>query len=566
MDPTHTHHRSDLVVVGSGATGLTAALTAKLRGLDALVVEKASTYGGTSAISGGVMWLPRSTPARQRGVDDAESAVTTYLEHHCGDRTEAEKIAAFVETAPVMLDELRSAGCLDVQPFTSFPDYQADTPGGLAGGRSVEPKVFAAAKLGEEFARQRSGTALAPAGIVGTMSELHTLAKLRSQPTALRKVWRVGPRTIWNKVARRRYVANGVSLVAQLRQALVTHDVPLWLDTELVELLHDGGRVRGVRVRRDGETLDLVADAGVVLTAGGFERNATMRREYRLPVADDVYTSGVDTNTGDAIRAGLAVGAELGHMDRAWWAPTFMPPGESPRICIFERGKPGFVIVDGHGHRYANEAQPYGTFVEAMLAADRSTGAAIPSFMVFDDRYRSRYPFYRWLPGQTPKRYLDNGFVVRADTLAKLAEQAGIDADGLVATVERFNAMARSGTDTDFGRGDHAFDRYAGDPTVRPNPCLAPLTEPPFYVVRLFAGDLGTCGGLAVDEHARVLGARGRPIPGLYAAGNNAASPLAGFYPGAGGTIGPNMTFGYIAACHAAVQAAGGTTGAADDG
>ncbi|MCU0261256.1 MAG: FAD-dependent oxidoreductase [Ilumatobacteraceae bacterium] len=544
MAAAPTTHRTHVVVVGSGATGLTAALTASLRGLDVLVTEKASTYGGTSAISGGVMWLPR----------DAESAVTTYLQHHSGDRTEPEKITAFVETAPRMLAELGETGCLLVEPFPSFPDYQADTPGGSAGGRSVEPKVFAAAKLGREFERQRSGTALAPAGIVGTMAELHTLARVRSQPTELRKVWRVAPRTVWNKIARRRYVANGVSLVAQLRFGLLTRGIPLWLDTELVELLHVDGRVTGVRVRRDGELVDVVAAVGVILTAGGFERDASMRREYRLPVADVDATSGVDTNTGDAIKAGIAIGADVGHMDRAWWAPTFMPPGEPPRICIFERGKPGFVIVDARGNRYANEAQPYGTFVEAMLEAHRTTGAAIPSFMVFDQRYRSRYPFYRWLPGRTPQRYLDNGFITRADTLAELAQAMGIDPDGLEATVERFNQMALTGVDVDFARGDQSFDRYAGDSSVTPNPCLAPLAEPPFYAVRLHPGDLGTCGGLAVDEHARVIDRHGRPIPGLYAAGNTAASPLGGFYPGAGGTIGPNMTFGYIAACHAAAQ------------
>jgi 3-oxosteroid 1-dehydrogenase len=203
-------------------------------------------------------------------------------------------------------------------------------------------------------------------------------------------VWRVGPRTVWNKLARRRYVANGVSLVAQLRHSLANHDVPLWLDTELVELLQDDGRVTGVRVRRDDRTVDVIAEVAVILTSGGFERDAAMRREYRLPVAEADYTSGVETNTGDAIRAGLAVGADLDHMDRAWWAPTFMPPGGTPRICIFERSKPGFVIVDALGNRYTNEAQPYGTFVEAMLAADGSTGAAIPSLMVFDDQYRSR--------------------------------------------------------------------------------------------------------------------------------------------------------------------------------
>jgi 3-oxosteroid 1-dehydrogenase len=244
-------------------------------------------------------------------------------------------IDAFVDTAPRMLDELSAAGCLRVEPFTSFPDYQADTPGGLAGGRSVEPKIFAAAKLGDEFQNQRSGTALAPAGIVGTMAELHTMAKVRSQPTALRKVWRVAPRTVWNKIARRRYVANSVSLIAQLRHGLATHDIPLWLDTDLVELIHREGRVTGVRVRRGGETIDILADRGVVLTAGGFERDAAMRREYRLPVNEADFTSGVETNTGDTIMAGISAGAEVGpHGSGMVGSDLHAPRREAPHLHL----------------------------------------------------------------------------------------------------------------------------------------------------------------------------------------------------------------------------------------
>ncbi len=547
-----TAQHADIVVVGSGATGLTTALTARLRGLTVIVTEKASTYGGTSAISGGVMWIPGASVAASAGVKDSETAITTYLQHHSGDRTEPQKITALLQNGPQMLDELRDAQALTVEPFLSFPDYQADTPGGMAGGRSVEPKVFAAAKLGPEFDHQRSGTALAPAGLVGTMAELHTLAKVRSQPTALRKVWKVAPRTAWNKIARRRYVANGVSLVAQLRHGLTKHDIPLWLNTTLVELLQEGERVVGVRVQRDGEPIDIFASTAVILTAGGFEQNANMRREYRVRVPDTDTTSGVETNTGDAIRAGLAVGADVGHMTKAWWAPTFLPPGEKPRICIFERGKPGHIIVNAKGERYANEAQPYGSFVEAMLEADEPSGSAVPSYMIFDNRYRSRYPFYHWLPGRTPQRFFDSGFITKAATVGELAHLMGIDPNGLINTVSRFNEMAKTGSDADFGRGSHAFDRYSGDPVVAPNPCLAPLAQAPFYAVRLYPGDLGTCGGLAINEHGQVLDTQGSTIPGLYAAGNSAASPLGGFYPGAGGTIGPNMTFGYIAACHAA--------------
>lgn len=545
----------DLLIVGSGASGLVCALAAKLRGLSPLVIEKASVYGGTTAVSGGVMWIPNSPAAKSKGIRDSPGRVRTYLRGHVGNASSDAKVDAFIEAGPKMLDELARQGFLKVELFATFPDYHAESEGGLEGGRSVEPTIFAGASLGDELTHLRSASALAPGGIVGTMNELHTLAKVRSQPSALRKVWRVAPRTVWNKVARRRYLANGLSLVAQLRHGLMSAGIPLWLNTELVRLVTENGRVVSAQVRRDGQEITVAATAGVVLAAGGFERNEAMRAEYPLPVHTTAYTSGADTNTGDSVSLAIEAGAAAEQMDKAWWAPTFMPPGEPPRICIFERGKPGYVIVDSDGQRFLDEAQPYGPFVKTVLAAQSQGRKTVPAFMIFDDRYRSRYPFYRWLPGHTPQKYLDNGFVARADALSELADKLGIDASGLTTTIARFNAMAATGVDEDFRRGESAFDRYAGDSTVKPNPCLAPVSEAPFYGVLLYPGDLGTCGGLSINEHAQVLDTRGDPIPGLYAVGNTAGSPLGGFYPGAGGTIGPGMTFGYIAADHAAKAA-----------
>ena len=248
----------------------------------------------------------------------------------------------------------------------------------------------------------------------------------------------------------------------------------------------------------------------------------------------------------------MAVGGAVDLMDDAWWAPTFMPPSGGPQIVIFERGKPGNIIVNAAGARYANEADPYNELVKQLLEAHAAGPSAVPSFMVFDQTYRDRYPLGGMLPGVTPQKHIDSGFVIRADTLDGVAEQCGVNAAGLIATVERFNDMARSGNDADFGRGDSAFDRFAGDPTVGPNPCLAPLDTPPFYAMRLYPGDLGTKGGLLTNEHAQVVREDGTAIDGLYAAGNSSASVMGHFYPGAGGTIGPAMTFGYIAARHAA--------------
>ena len=293
-----------------------------------------------------------------------------------------------------------------------------------------------------------------------------------------------------------------------------------------------------------------------MVAAGGFERNAAMRGEHLTAEPKASYTSGSEGNTGEAIQAGLAIGAAADLMDDAWWAPTFMPPGGAPQIVIFERAKPGNIIVDAAGQRFANEADPYNDLVKQMQEAHQAGAEAIPAHMVFDHAYRAKYPIGGMLPGITPQRHLDSGFVVRAETLGELARQAGIDVDGLTATVARFNAMAAKGRDEDFQRGESAFDRFSGDPAVEPNPCLAPLDRPPFYAMKLYPGDLGTKGGLLTNEFAQVMDTKGAPMPGLYAAGNASASVMGTFYPGAGGTIGPAMTFGYVAARHASGQMA----------
>jgi 3-oxosteroid 1-dehydrogenase len=544
----------DLVVVGSGAAGMACALTAKLEGLDVLMVEKTDRYGGTTALSGGVLWVPNNSLMKQAGVEDSAERAVTYLKHNIGNRVSAARLEAFVENAPKMLDFLRARDCLEVAVFEGFPDYRPEDPGGCQGGRSVEPKVFAGRRLGDALGDLRARAAMAPAGIVGTMTELRRLAAVRSNPLELLKAWKVFPRNLWNRLSGAHHLANGRALIAWLRHAMERTDVPLWLNAPLARIVtDDDGAVRGVLVRRGEEPVRVEARRGVVITAGGFEHNGEMRSEYFGENTAE-YSSGSPGNTGDAIRAGLDAGAAVDLMDDAWWAPTFMPPGQGPQIVIFERGKPGNIIVNAAGQRFANEADPYNEFVKHMQEADRSGASAIPSFLIFDDRYRSKYPLGGMLPGVTPRRYLENGFVVRADTLAELAEIMGIDPAGLEDTVARFNDMASKGSDDDYHRGDSAFDRFAGDPGVRPNPCLAALDEPPFYGMRIYPGDLGTKGGLLTNEHAQVLRGDGTVVRGLYAAGNSSASAMGNFYPGAGGTIGPAMTFGYIAARHAAAE------------
>ncbi|MCY3640497.1 MAG: FAD-dependent oxidoreductase, partial [Gammaproteobacteria bacterium] len=462
----HWDFRTDLAVIGSGAAGLAAALTASIDGLDALVIEKTGHYGGTTALSGGVLWIPGNARMQRSSADDDMERALTYLEHHVGNRVGRERLRAFVTNAPRMLDHLLRHSQLDVETFFGFPDYRPHSPGAATEDRSVEPRVFAGRRLGRHLRELRSRGPIAPAGIVGTMAELRQLASARANPGQLLKAWRTLPRNLWNRVAGRRHLTNGAALVARLRYSLLERQVPLWLNAGLSELLVEDGRIIGLRVNVDGQRRNVQARKGVVVAAGGFERNAAMRGEHLTAEPNPSYTSGSEGNTGEAIQAGLAIGAAVDLMDDAWWAPTFMPSGGAPQIVIFERAKPGNIIVDAAGQRFANEADPYNDLVKHMQEAQQAGAAAIPAYMVFDHAYRAKYPIGGMLPGITPQRHIDSGFVVRAETLSELARQAGIDADGLAATVARLNALATNGRAEDFQRGESAFDRSSADPPV----------------------------------------------------------------------------------------------------
>jgi len=327
--------------------------------------------------------------------------------------------------------------------------------------------------------------------------------------------------------------------------------VPLWLETPIDELIMEDGVVTGVRATRHdwgrGEPVTIRARKGVVIASGGFERNLAMRKQFFGEKATSDWTSGSEGNTGDGINAGVAAGAATDLMDDLWWIPSSLPPDSGPIIIVFERGLPHMIIVNAKGRRFANEAMPYNELGRVIYEEGNP-----PAYMVFDQTYRSRYALGTMPPGITPERYIEQGYILRADTLEQLAARANIDPAGLAETVARFNAMASAGKDEDFGKGESAFDRYSGEASNKPNPCLGPIDKPPYYAMRVVPGDLGTKGGLLMNEHAQVQREDGSIIEGLYAAGNSSACVMGNYYPGAGGTIGPAMTFGFIAALHAA--------------
>jgi 3-oxosteroid 1-dehydrogenase len=547
----------DLVVVGSGAAGMTAALTAGLRGMRAVVLEKTEYFGGSTARSGGGVWIPGNSVLRRHGVTDTAEQAGRYLGFVAGEDTPAALRAAFLQHGPAMLDLVLANTPLDFAWVPNYSDYYPEAPGGRAGGRSVEPALLDGRVLGAELAQLRPPYLPAPAGITVTQANYRWLSLGTSHPRAITTTVRVTGRMIVSKLRLRQLLSMGQALAAGLRAGLARADVPVWLNTPMTGLHRTGDRVTGVQVLRDGEPAVVRAARGVLLAAGGFERNEHLRQRYqRAPIGTE-WTVGSPGNTGEGITAGEAAGGVLELMDDAWWGPS-IPLTSGPVFCLAERSLPGSIFVNAAGERFMNEAAPYVDAVHTMYDRHTEDNPHIPCWMIVDQRYRNRYVFTGVPPRRPlPRRWYAAGAVLRAGSLADLAGQIGVSADGLAKTVDRFNEFARDGRDADYGRGDSAYDRYYGDPNCKPNPNLAPLAEPPFYAIKIVPGDLGTKGGLRTDERARVLRADGSVIPGLYAAGNTSALVMGRSYAGPGATIGPAMTFGYLAALDAAAADTG---------
>ena len=544
----------DMVVVGSGGAGMTAALAAAHHGLSVVVVEKTDRFGGSTARSGGGIWAPGNEVLRRAGVRDSPEQARAYLAYVAGAGVSAARQRALLAHAPAMLALVRACTPVDFAWVPGYADYYPEAPGGLAQGRSVEPRPLDGRVLGRELAHLNPPYLPAPKGVTITQSEYRWLSLGPRHPRAMRASARVLGRLARSRLLRQRTLTLGQALAAGLRAGLLAQRVPVWLGTPMTGLQLEDGRVAGVQVARHGAAAFIRARRGVLLAAGGFEHNGPMRARYQRPPTGTGWTTGSVGNTGDAILAGEAIGAALDLMDEAWWGPA-VPLSGGPFFCLAERGLPGCILVNGAGQRFVNESAPYVDAVHAMYDGQAAGVPHIPAWLITDQRYRDSYVFAGLPPGRPlPRRWYQAGAVFSDPALAGLAGQLGIDAAALAKTVTRFNEFAEAGQDGDFGRGDSAYDRYYSDPRQRPNPCLAPLRQPPFYAIKIVPGDLGTKGGLCTDERARVLRGDGTPIPGLYAAGNASASVMGRSYAGAGATIGPAMTFGYLAALDLAGQ------------
>ncbi|MGW5145258.1 FAD-binding protein [Rhodococcus koreensis] len=552
VDEQNWDREVDLLVIGSGAGGMTAALAGAERGLDTLVVEKSAVYGGSTALSGGALWIPNSPILVREGRADDPGDVRKYLDSIVGDSVPAERLDAYIEQGPAMMQffeqhcpHLRFSWCED------YSDYHPENVGGRPKGRTVEPLPFDMNQLGADRELQRPNSLAMPGGLYMTSTEFRHLNMFFRTWAGRRTALGVGWRSVVAMVRRRRMETLGQALVGRLRLSLQEAGVPLWLNSPLKGLITDeSGAVTGAVVETGTREMRIRARRGVMMATGGFEQSEEMRKRYLREGGKDNYSAGSPDNTGDGIVAGEQIGAALDLMDDAWWMPSFRRPDGIMHVLVSERSIPPSLIVDQNGKRFTNEASPYVSFVHDQIA-----GGHDPVWFVFDSKAKSRYQFGGVMPGQKfPAEWFSTGLMLRAETLGELAQQMSVPADALSAEITRFNGFARTGVDADFGRGDSAYDRYYGDPRL-PNPTLDEVDKAPYYAVRMEAGDLGTKGGLVCNEHSQVLSGSGEPIPGLYATGNASASVMGNDYAGAGATIGPAMVFGWVGARHAAAGA-----------
>jgi 3-oxosteroid 1-dehydrogenase len=537
----------DVVVIGAGAAGMTAALTAAKRGLSVVVVEKAAVFGGSLARSGAGVWIPNNEVILAAGVPDTPALAAEYLAAVVGDVVPADRQAAFLTNGPKMLSFVMANSPLKFQWMEGYSDYYPYLPGGMPNGRSVEPSMIDGHILGAELANLNPPYIPTPTGLVVYSADYKWLQIAAVNAKGLAVSAQCLARGTEAALLGQAPLTMGQAAAGGLRAGLLDANVPVWLNTPLVSLNMTGEVVTGVVISRSGVQSLLNATRGVIVAAGGFEHNAAMRAQYQRQPIGTSWTVGTASNTGDGIAAGIAAGAALALMDDAWWGPV-IPLPDQPYFCLAERTEPGGLIVNAAGKRFTNEAAPYSDVVHTMYALN-PTAPDIPCWLIVDQNYRDRYLFQEQAPLlPLPQAWYDAGAVFQSPTIAGLAAKIGVSAANLQATITRFNGFAATGTDADFQRGVSFYDHYYTDPAITPNSCLAPLWLPPYYAFKIEPGDLGTKGGLLTDARARVLNTDGTVIGGLYAAGNSSAAVMGHSYAGAGSTIGPAMTFGYVAA------------------
>jgi succinate dehydrogenase/fumarate reductase flavoprotein subunit len=557
-------YECDALVVGSGCAGMSAAVTAAHRGLKVLIVEKEPRFGGTTARSGGWLWIPGTALARAWGIKETQDEARTYLRHEAGNSFDAARVDAFLSNGPEAVDFFTASTALRFDMPLTFPDYHAEAPGGTQGGRSMVTRPFDGHELGAHISDL--GAPLPELTVFGMMlgsgkEIIHFMRATKSLTSAVYVAKRLAKHFMdVRRNGRGMTLTNGNALAGRLAKSAFDLKIPLWLSSPVRELIVEDGAVRGAIVERDGRRVRVTAKRGVVLACGGFPHDVIRRKAMfpHAPTGAEHYSPGPTGNTGDGLRLAEAAGGRVEDAlpNAAAWVPvsiTTRKDGSKGVMPHFiDRAKPGVIAVTRDGVRFANEGNSYHDFVQDMVKAAKP-GEEISAFLVTDHRSLRKYGLGCVPPFPMPLgHHLRTGYLMRGATLAELAGQAGIDARAFEATVAQFNREAAEGRDPAFGKGSRAYNRYQGDALHGPNPCIAPIQDGPFYAIKMVIGDLGTYAGIKTDANARALDADGRPIAGLYAAGNDMASIMGGNYPGAGITLGPALTFGYIAGKHLA--------------
>jgi succinate dehydrogenase/fumarate reductase flavoprotein subunit len=549
----------DVLVLGSGAGGMTAVLCAAALGLDVLLVEKAAVLGGTTARSAGSVWIPNS---RHAPATDSPDNALTYLRNALGNRLDESLTAAFLRAGPEMIAFLEDRTSVKFRAYAHHPDYLATLEGATLSGRVLEPVPFDAAVLGSRLADLRKPLPefMLFGGMMVDRTDVGHFLNAGKSVASMRHVARLVARYAADRLrfGRGARLVMGNALVARLYHSLLERDVAILTSTAPLRLIEEQGRILGAVLKNASGTHELRCRRGVILATGGFSGNAALRKQL-MPAALCAHTPVVETATGDGLSLAEPAGGHLGaqHASNGFWAPVSLrtrPDGSQavfPHL-VLDRGKPGLIAVNPDGVRFVSEATNYHLFVEAMFVELRERPSQ-PCFLICDDDFIAKYGLGMVRPRRLNlRRSVADGYVVRADSLGDLAARLRIPPAALAATVARHNTFAASGIDEDFGKGSDAYQSNLGDPAHGPNPCIGPLAKPPFYAVKIYPGDIGASCGLVTNEHAQVLRQDGTGVTGLYACGNDMNSIMAGVYPGPGITLGPAMTFGFIAARHAA--------------
>jgi succinate dehydrogenase/fumarate reductase flavoprotein subunit len=548
----------DVVVVGTGASGMSAAVTAAHEGLKVLVVEKAEVYGGTTARSGGWLWIPGTKLATEQGLHEPQGAARSYLEHEASTHFDGARVDAFIENGPKAIDFFTSKTCVQFDMPPVFPDYHAEAPGGLPGGRSMVTRPFDARELGQRVKQ------LAPpvpeltvfGMMLGSGKELwHFLRAFKSFESFFYVAKRFAGHFLDVLIhGRGMTLTNGNALAGRLAKAAMDLNIPVRLSTPVKKLIVDGDRVVGVTVIQDGAQVDIRVNRGVVLACGGFPFDIERRKQLfpHAPTGREHFTPSPELNTGDGLRLGESVGGWVDPTipNAAAWCPTSVSKrsdgtqGVMPHFI--DRAKPGVIAVTKNGRRFGNEALSYHDFIQNLVKACKNE-SEVTCWIVCDHAHLREYGMGAVAPFPLPiGKHLKSGYLKRGNSLEALASIIGVPAAALKEEVETFNRDAVTGVDTKFGKGSTAYNRYQGDSMVKPNPCMAPIQQGPFYAIKIVVGEIGTFAGLATDANCQVLTKDKQAVKGLYAVGNDAASIMGGNYPGAGITLGPALTFGYV--------------------